>query len=227
MSSSASTSKKEADFRLWTLLLAILAGHSPIEDLLGHHGFQSQGKQKCAKVMCKYRGIMRMYYGASYDEDDLFSEASTRMINFWHKREADNNAPCEQDFLTEHEFWGWFFVLALNIIRSKLRKFKELRAEGLTLIHVPIDDLSIADHHVQPEWECFLKQFLEFTATLPLNRRRATQLWYEGYSTREIKALLHDEQIECSNVAVLKWVKASLKAFAESLKRDQDGGENR
>lgn len=227
--SSASKSQKEADFRLWTLwtlLSEILAGRSPIEDLLGHRGFQSQGKRKCAKVMCKFRWLMRMYFGASYDEEDLFCEACMRMVNFWHKREADNDAPSEKDFPNEDEFWGWFFVLALNIVRSKLRKFKELREEGQTLIYVPVDGLSIADHHVQPEWESFLRQFLEFTETLPLNRRRATQLWYEGYSTREIKLILHGEGIETSNVSVLKWVKSALKSFAESLKLGDHGGDD-
>lgn len=222
--SSASSSMKEADFRLWISLQVILAGRSPIEDLLDDRGFQRQGKQKCAKIMSKYRGIMRMYFGVSYDEEDLFCEACMRLVNYWHKREAENNAPSEKDFPNEHEFWGWFFTLALNIIRSKLRKYKEFREEGLTLIHVPIDDLSIADHRVQPEWESFLRQFLEFTESLPVNRRRATQLWYEGYSTREIKALLKREGIECSNVSVLKWVKASLKAFAKSLQTVEAGG---
>ena len=221
---SALSSKQEADFRFWTNLREVLAGRSPIEDILGHRGFQSQGRQRCVRIMCKYRLIMRMYFGVSYDEEDLYCEACVRMVNFWHKREADDRAPSEKDFPNENEFWGWYFVLALNIIRSKLRKFKELREEGLTLIHVPVDDLPIVDCRVEPEWESFLKQFLEFTETLPLNRRRATQLWYEGYSTREVKTILNGEKIKCSNVSVLKWVKASIKAFAKSLKRGEDCG---
>lgn len=222
--SSAPTSNKEADFRLWIFLQGILEGRRPIEDLVGHRGFQSKGKQRCARVMCRYREIMRMYYGASYDDEDLFFEACERMIDYWYRREAENNAPSQEDFHNEDEFLGWFFVLALNIVRSKLRKFKELREEGLTLIYVPIDDLPIADYRVQPEWESFLKQFLEFTETLPLNRRRATQLWYEGFSSREIKAILENEGIVISNVSVMKWVRASLKAFAASLKRDKRDG---
>lgn len=220
---SASSSMKEADFRLWTILQEILAGRSPIEEILGHREFQSRGRQKCAGIMSKYRLIMSMYFGVSYDEDDLYCESCTRMVNYWHKREAEGQAPSEKNFADEGEFWGFFFILAQNIIRSKLRKFKGLREEGLTLIHVPVEDLSIADTRFHPEWESFLKQFLEFTRTLPRNRRRATQLWHEGYSSREMTTILNGEGIKCSNVSVLKWVKAGLRAFDKSLKRGKDG----
>lgn len=221
---SASSSKKEAEFRLWTILQETLAGRSPIEDILGHRGFQSRGRQKCAGIMCRYRLIMHMYFSVSYDEDDLFWEVCERMFNHWRKREAEGQALSEKDFVNESEFWGWFFTLALNIIRSKLRKFKSFREEGLTLIHVPVEDLSIADTRFHPEWESFLKQFLEFIKTLPRKHRRAAQLWHEGYSSREMTTILNGEGIKCSNVSVLKWVKASIMAFDESLKRGKDGG---
>jgi DNA-directed RNA polymerase specialized sigma24 family protein len=227
MSSKPSTAKKEAEFSLWIILSEILTGGRPIEDLVAHRGFQRLANRLSARVMRRYNGIMRMYYGVSYEAEDLFIEVCMRMINYWHRREALGRRPDGTNFPNEKAFSAWLFVLALNVVRSKLRKFKELQEDGVTLIYVPIDDLDIADDRVQLEWQSFCKQFLEFTETLNENHRRATRLWYEGYSAREIKKALNDAGIKCSHVAVQSWVKSSLEAFEKSIGPGPDGGGGR
>ncbi|HEX8073064.1 MAG TPA: hypothetical protein VF546_24165 [Pyrinomonadaceae bacterium] len=167
---------------------------------------------------------MRKYFGISYDVEDLFSEAQWRMIDYWHKREAAGRAPDATTFPNEQDFLGWFFVLSLNIVRGKLRPFKELWAEGLTLIYVPIDDLPIADPRVKFERECLRTRFLEFTETLSTNHHRAAELWTEGYTARESRDLLNGMGIKCSHVTVQKWINAALRAFRDSLRDDGDAG---
>ena len=216
MSSKTSASKKEADFRVQASLPLTLSDGRPIEELLGHREFQSRGRRICAVIMRRYEGIMRAYYGRSYDVDDLFGDACLNVVKFMSTLRPNN----VED---ERAFFSWFFVLALNIVRSKVRKFEKAREEGATLIHVPVDELQLADKRVQPEQESLRNQFLEFTATLQPHRRQAAVLWYEGNSAREIKAILNDRGIKCSHVSIQNWINECLADFGSSMRGDGGG----
>lgn len=210
---------KEGEFRLWNLLLAILANSKPIGELLGNREFQNRGKRRCADIMRQYGELMRRYYGASYDEEDLFYEACGKIWRAEHPLRPE----CTRD---ENAFFHWFFVLAQNIVRSKLRKYGAFQKEEVPLVFVSTDDFPIMDDRVQLDWECFYNQFMEFTTTLSAKRQRAMQLWHEGNSTREIKRILNSEGIKCSNVAVQNWTRDAIEAFRQSIERDEDGGKD-
>lgn len=222
MSAPNSGSSQEAAFRLWSLLTEILEGRKPIEKLFSNREFQIKAKKICAVIMNGYKGLMGLYYSASYDVEDLQSEADMKVCNHWQKREAENNAPTLKDFPNESAFLSYYYVAALHIVFSKLRPYRrELQETGFTLVFLPIDELPIADPRIDLERDCLLRQCLEVLETLPYKQRRAVLLWSEGFSTREIKKILEDEGIDYSHVTIQKWIAAALKR----LKCGKDGDE--
>ncbi len=217
---SAGTSSKEGAFKLWDLLLQLMTARrsgddlrEQINELIRHDGFQSRGKKICGGLMRRYGDLIRRYYGASDDADDLFNEACARMFEKIFGK-ADALSPEKTE--SEEDFFDWFFILARNIVFSKLRKFGRLPDE---IFFVSTEDLSLANERTRFDLERARNQFLGFTETLPENHRHAVRLWYEGYSTREIKELLGHV---CSHVTIKNWVSAAVKAFRKTIDRDDD-----
>jgi len=220
------TAPNEEELSFQTLLLKIIAGEGLIEDLLAHSGFQRLGKQICASMVSRYDKSMRMRCGVSYEAEDLFSDVYIKIVNFWHEREARGERPDKSNFPNGKAFSQWVSLIARNLVIDELRKFKKHQEDGETPVFLSLDNIDLAnDDDVQLEKEILLRQFLEFTETLSANKRRATELWLEGYSYRKIMIALNDTGIKCSHATVHRWIKSSLKAFAQGLKRNEEGSD--
>jgi DNA-directed RNA polymerase specialized sigma24 family protein len=206
--------QEEDDFS--RLLREVREGAVPLDSILEHSEFQRRGRQIC-------RHVSRNYSDGSYDAEDLFLDTCVRMLaheeGFMRpNRDIHTNEPERENMPDAETFFRWFFVVALNIFRSRLRKMRSqgrLGGYGLPTISVPIEEaISVRDASIDLEGECFLREFQDFiTANLPDDHRCAIALRMEGYSYREIAAALNGNGVKCSHTGIRIWIADGLENF--------------
>lgn len=190
----------EEDFD--SLLQEVLTDRRPISDLLGHSEFLSQAKRICC----------RHVRGTNHNAMALLNDAYLKTLASKDKLHPDKTP-------NKKAFFGWFSVLALNLLNDRLRK--ETRERNRLPSGPPPDGESsdedpeneIEDPRVDLEGDRLLDEFMEFTRTLPAKRRRALILRLENYPD---KGRSFDEiaaELGCSNVTVRTWIRDSMKAF--------------
>ena len=194
----------------WFLQEFLITSRS-IHELLAQSEFQRRGIKICA-------WIVRNYCDASYDAEDLFQDVCAMMLKFEDKLRPENTPDTAA-------FFGWLFVLALNIFRSRLRKTSRLKKKGILLGFEPLEELPVEAPRVDFDEGCFLSEFLDFIAkNFPPKYQRAISLWLQGYSSREMEEKLNSEGISCSHVTAQKWINTGLETFKKEIARREGRG---
>jgi RNA polymerase sigma factor (sigma-70 family) len=186
---------KPTQVKFYWLLMEVLAGRRPIEEIFEHDVFRSRGKRIC-------QAVARV---GSYEWEDVFQDVCLKV---WRS----GDTLCPDNIPNEAAFFSWLFVVARNCRFDKFRGKGKLRGGEESLSDISTEELRLVemDTGSSPEEECRRQEFLE---SLPENRRRALILWYEGYSCEKIAEILTREGIPCSNVTARKWGRDALQAY--------------
>jgi RNA polymerase sigma factor (sigma-70 family) len=174
------------------LFREIVEGKKPIDSLFEHHVFTRRARQ-----MCSY--ISRQ--NSETDADDLFQEACLKVFMYRAQLKTDNIPDA-------NAFFRWFYVVARNISRSRMRRVK------MPMDTKRAEEMSVIDPKVNLDDKHLLREFMESIKVLPNTQRRATAYWLEGYSLREISQVFRREKVEFSHVTVQRWVKDALMNFS-------------
>lgn len=199
------------------LLQKTLRDRNLMNDLLRHSEFLDRGFRIC-------RWYVR---GSSQDPWEVFSNAYLKALASKDKLRVDNTPNAET-------FFAWFSLLTLNMLRDQWRKNgREMkRLESISYSNEESSsedscgtdfDINLANPSVDLDGDCFIKEFLEFTKTLPAHHRRAIMLRLENYPDKgvpyeEIAKTLNSEGITCTGVTVRSWIRSSWRAFLNDRK---------
>jgi len=141
-----------------------------------------------------------------YGPDDLCQDL---WLTIWkHRDELD--AP--ENILSERDLESWFFVVSRNHYLNRVRQ----NAKAGTRVDVDIEDIEIPMEDDYSD-KYFLSRFHDFIQRYSESRQLSIQLWLEGFSYREIAAMLHDRDVQCSYVTVRSWITNVLDDFRRTL----------
>jgi RNA polymerase sigma factor (sigma-70 family) len=198
--------QKRSELNFYWLLLQVLAGRSPINDLISHTVFLDRAQRIC-------NWLAR---GTSYDPKDMFQDLCLKLL-------MSGVRLCPDNIPNEKAFFNWLFVLALNMRRDDLRRNGKLRHQEVSLSDILPEALSIIDPGISPEGDCLLSEFAQFSETLPEKTRRALALRQQGITYDKIAEILsRDDAKSMTNVTVRKWVRDSLETFFEGRNKAVD-----
>jgi len=189
LTTTTAADEPEGEYAFYHLLCDYFAGLVLIDAVLAHAEFQRRLK--------RYSFI---HARKKEDADDLCQEASLRVFLYQHTLSPENTP-------NERAFFGWLFVLTRNAFLSGLR------SRGVPIDDQLIEDIQVADGGPSPEDECYRREFVEFSKSLPDSHRLAVEYFLESYSFREIMRLLNAAGIRCSHVTVRTWVRDAQSAF--------------
>lgn len=199
-----SNSPFQAEEKFDALLSNYLRNLRSIDDLQGHTKFQKQLRDIC------YRFNFGNF-NEVYDPEDLYQDSYEKVRKSGHRLQIQGNVLDEQDF------FKWLFVLVRNVFRSKDRQLNKLRRHGWWRCDEPVEELDEAAPDVNLEAKYFLSLFLDFIKSRPEEHQRVIEFWLSGCSLREMEKALDDDGIKLSYGSVRNEIKASLRAFKESL----------
>lgn len=203
---SSSSPLPEEDFE--SLLQKVLLNHDLMFELLGHSVFLNRGYLICCWFL----------RGTNEDPRELFAEAYLRALFSRDKLRAENTPNAEA-------FFGWFAQLTLNLRIDQWRKRDRERNRLVSLTIFDEESSSHADREIAGlsadlDEDLLLKEFREFTKTLPVKYRHAIVLRLKNYPDKgcpykTIAEQLNRMGIDCTVPSVRSWVRASLKAFLD------------
>jgi len=206
----------EEDFE--TLLQKVLLDRDLMFELLGHSVFLNRGYLICCWFV----------RATNEDARELFADAYLKALLSRDRLRADNTPNGEA-------FFGWFTQLTFNLRIDQWRKRDRERNRLLSLTITDEESFSYADREIADlavdlDGDLLLKEFMEFTKTLPVKYRHAIVLRLKNYPNKgcpykKIAEQLNSMGIACTAPSVRSWVKASLKAFLNGGRVAHDGGQ--
>jgi RNA polymerase sigma factor (sigma-70 family) len=175
------------------ILREVLEGKESMNALLEHPEFRRRGGKVCAALQQD-----------QWDTEELFQDTCVKLLKYPSFKFTRNNIP------DENAFFSWFYVIAQNIVRDKIRREKKSPRAS-----IPLEQISVPDLKVNLEDKSLISEFMGFSRTLPDPHRLAILCWLEGSSVREINKILNNEGVKCSHVTIQKWIKDAFINFRE------------
>lgn len=182
------------------LLQEVLERRRPLADLVELPEFQRRAERICRWIVRRHYA---QYQDAIYDANDLCSETCYKLLRCEDRLRPDNTPD-------EKTFYGLFFTIGLNIIRSRIRRIIKQRKMEMAADTEPVD------RRINPEQSCLVSEFMDFVKLLSAERQMAITLWMLEDSYREIALKLNRRGIICSHTTVQRWIKEARQEFKKN-----------
>lgn len=201
--SNSSNSSPEGEFNFGTLLRWLQEGCESNDEIPGREIFEARIR------IFIHKHDFKVFHG-KYDLEDFRQDIYVRLLELAHKLKIPDN------ILTEDDFFRWLFVVVNNHYYSMLRRHAAQKRDRLRS-DKPLEEVHIPAYAVDFEASMFFSRFSKFVETYPEKWRRATFLWLDGSSYRDVAEILNGEGVQCTHAAVRNWVMAIIGAFRKTL----------
>ena len=198
----------------WNLVIVTLEQNKPIGELFEDRGFRKWATAICKRTLRKYEDPMKVCYGSSYDEEDLFDDFCCKLLT--RKNPFAKEMPRNEAALT-----AYVSRVVKNVVLSKLRRLRKI---GKQPTMVPWDDIEAPDTQTQKKLEekLFWQEFEEFSTRVPAKWRHAVLLRSERRAN----------QGDCKRVGLFSYggselhkrYDQGLSGISEGAKRSRRGG---
>lgn len=175
-----------------SFLEALIAGRKPVSVLLENTEFQKRLKRMCA------------YFERDPDKaEDLSQDACLRLLKY-------GDAISQFKAESPEQLFRWLFVVVRHLWLTGRMANGRFQIDD-----TPIDEMQLESHGPGPEAERLFSEFVEFTKSLPYAHRRAIELHWMGYSSREIARMFSGAGYVYSHVSVSAWISRAYKHFSK------------
>lgn len=193
-------SQEIEEARFFLLLMEVLAGRRPPEDLLEPDLFQKRGLRIC---YCITRNT-------SYEPLDMFQDVCVRLLSFLGKYTAVNYSGKEISFEDVEAFFKFYVTIAGHLLTDYFRRDGKRHDQEVSLSENIAAALTIAAPGASPYEKCLISEFADSVRLLPESHLQALDLWNQGHSCEEIRVKL---RLSCTKVTVRNWIMEALDNF--------------